>query len=266
MHPMQEVSYMSLITLMLPFLSLRIQSNCRKEVLLQKEKKKKKTNPCPRGLSQSTSWMTLPGTQSSGISVYKDNIPNENKIWITERKKRPNPPPPPYTHKLLGCTQASSDFAHPGRKSFFHPGVEIPNIRTAWSNTRCLVALWEGAGPHQLLQLWLETAFPWMNGLEYVQWVLPKISENCWDLKQYQRMQKSNSWPKRVSVKESGPSQGLRDPGDGGALHKALRRKCPLARPSSFPCSLDWVESGWGNNIWIWNSHEGGKNAVTGNW
>ena len=156
---------------MLPFLYLRIQSNCRKEDLLQGEKK----NPC--GLFQSTNWMTLPTTQSSGISVYMDNIPSENKIWITERKKRPNPAPPPHTRKMLGFTQASGDFAHAGRKSFFHPGVNIPNIRAAWSNTRCLVALWEGAGPHQLLQLWSKTAFPWMNGLEYVQWVCPRYQK-----------------------------------------------------------------------------------------
>lgn len=53
-----------------------------------------------------------------------------------------------HTHKLFGCTQASNDFAHAGRKSFFHPGAEIPNIGAAWSNTRYLVALWKGAGPH----------------------------------------------------------------------------------------------------------------------
>ena len=40
------------------------------------------------------------------------------------------------------------------------------------------------------------------------------------------------------------PSQGLRDSGDGGALHKALGRECPPARPCSFPCSLDGVEGG----------------------
>ena len=64
MHPMQEVSYMSLITLMLPFLSLRIQSNCRKEVLLQKEKKKKKNKPMstwtfPKHKLDDSAWYTV---------------------------------------------------------------------------------------------------------------------------------------------------------------------------------------------------------------
>ena len=82
-------------------------------------------------------WFSLVHTRL-GFQFIRITSQNENNIWITKQKKKKTKSTTTHTQKLLRCTEASPDFAHAGRKSFFHPGVEIPNTSAAWSKHKML--------------------------------------------------------------------------------------------------------------------------------
>lgn len=128
-----------------------------------------------------------------GFQFIRITSPNENSIWITKQKKK-NPNPPPRTQKH--CWDAQRHHLT------LHMQEERGSSTQEWKsqtpvqlgpNTRCLVTGWEGAGLDELLQLQLETAFPWMDGLEHLQWIQPKMSENWWGLRTVSDDVESNS-------------------------------------------------------------------------